>query len=106
MDDPKFKKLSEAQKTVFLQGYCSVRKNALSECHAMLMAGIPNDLAKYCLPEGFRTNFTWTINLRSLMNFIRLRHNMKAHFEIRHISHLIVEGVKSTWVNELLNDRI
>jgi thymidylate synthase (FAD) len=38
------------------------------------------------LPESIRVNSTWTINLRSMLNFIDLRTAKGAHFEIRHIA--------------------
>lgn len=57
-----------------------------------------NDYLKYFLPENLRTNFTWTINLRSLVNFLKLRKAPGAHFEIRHIAGLIIEALKDHWV--------
>lgn len=54
---------------------------------------ITNDELKYWLPESWRTNLVWTINLRSLSNFIILRTSPKAHFEIRHLANLILEEV-------------
>ena len=41
------------------------------------------------LHESKRTSLQWTINLRSLRNFLELRQSPKAHFEIRHLSELI-----------------
>lgn len=61
------------------------------------------DIIKYMIPEGLRTRFTWTINLRSLLNFIRLREDKNAHFEIRHIAKLIKEKLNETYVKELLD---
>ena len=34
------------------------------------------------LPEAFRTDAFWTVNLRSLRNFLKLRSSKKAHPEI------------------------
>ena len=61
------------------------------------------DIVKYMIPEGLRTRFTWTINLRSLLNFIRLREDKNAHFEIRHIAKLIKEKLNETYVKKLLD---
>ena len=36
------------------------------------------DIVKYMIPEGLRTRFTWTINFRSLLNFLRLREDKNA----------------------------
>jgi len=48
-----------------------------------------NDVLKYFLPESFRTSLVWTVNARSLLNFLNLRTSEKAHFEIRHLANLI-----------------
>lgn len=53
-----------------------------------------NDTLKYLLPESWRTEFIWTINFRSLANFIKLRYSNKAHFEIRHVAKLILDILK------------
>lgn len=50
-----------------------------------------NDVAKYFLPEAWRTEIVWTINARSLRNFLNLRLKPDAHFEIRHIANLVVK---------------
>jgi thymidylate synthase (FAD) len=65
-----------------------------------------NDVLKYLLVEGFRTNFTWTINLRSLLNFLRLRNNPAAHFEIRKIAALIIECLKDHWIWPVLEGEL
>ena len=56
----------------------------------------PNDVAKYLLPESFRTELVWTINARSLRNFLKLRLHPKAHFEIRHVATLVVKALPKT----------
>ena len=53
----------------------------------------PNDVAKYLLPESFRTELVWTINARSLRNFLKLRLHPAAHFEIRRVAELVVEAL-------------
>lgn len=50
------------------------------------------DIAKYALPEGRSTKLAWTINLRSLLNFLKLRETDKygkPHMEIKHTAALI-----------------
>lgn len=54
------------------------------------------DYLKYCLPESFRTNIYWTINLRSLKNFLALRSSKGAHFEIRYLAKAIYDEVMKT----------
>lgn len=43
------------------------------------------DVAKYELIESLRTSFIWTVNLRSMLNFLKLRTDENAHFEIRDV---------------------
>lgn len=62
---------------------------ALERLRAALANGISNDICKYCMPEAYRTQLTWTINLRSLQNFISLRTDRKALPEIQHLARLI-----------------
>jgi len=56
---------------------------ALNNLQAILQSGISNDIAKFCLPESYKTELTWTINARSLQNFIELRSNKSALWEIQ-----------------------
>ena len=48
-----------------------------------------SDVAKYELIESLRTSFVWTINMRSMLNFLELRRANNAHFEIRHIANIM-----------------
>lgn len=59
---------------------------ALENLRLMLKDGIKNDRAKYCLPESYKTELTWTINARSLQNFIALRSSKSALWEIRDLA--------------------
>ena len=54
-----------------------------------IATGVANDKSKYNMPESFRTQLTWSINLRSLQNFLSLRTDKKALPEIQHLAHLI-----------------
>ena len=40
-------------------------------------SGTTGDICKYNLPESYKTELTWTINARSLQNFLALRINHK-----------------------------
>lgn len=48
--------------------------------------GIAKEVARMVLPVNIYTQFYWTINARSLMNFISLRSDEQAMFEIRQYS--------------------
>jgi thymidylate synthase (FAD) len=56
---------------------------ALNNLQEILKMGTANDVAKFCLPESYKTELTWTINARSLQNFIELRSNKAALWEIQ-----------------------
>lgn len=62
---------------------------ALENLRKVIADGTSNDEAKYCMPEAYRTQLTWSLNLRSLQNFLQLRTAKSAHFEIRHLANLI-----------------
>jgi len=66
---------------------------ALNNLQAILKEGISNDIAKFCLPESYKTELTWTINARSLQNFIELRSNKSALWEIRDMANAIYNNL-------------
>ena len=49
----------------------------------LVEAGVARELARAALPVGAYTEFYWTINARSLMNFVSLRNSETAQREIR-----------------------
>lgn len=80
---------------------------ALENLRVVLKKGISNDKAKYCLPESYKTELTWTINARSLQNFIGLRSDKAALLEIRELAKLIFNTIPKEhqylYVNVLKN---
>ena len=64
---------------------------ALDRLRDILVSGVSNDIAKYCLPESYKTELTWTINARSLQNFLSLRSDKAALWEIRRLATAIFE---------------
>ncbi len=56
---------------------------ALENLRVVLSKGVSNDKAKYCLPESYKTELTYTINARSLQNLLTLRSDKSALWEIR-----------------------
>lgn len=64
---------------------------ALENLRLMLLDGVSNDRAKYCLPESYKTELTWTINARSLQNFIALRSSKSALWEIQDLARALFE---------------
>ena len=65
----------------------------LSELQLRLREGISNDLVKYILPEAYKTSYVWTINARSLQNFLELRSSSAALWEIRLLAQAIYDAI-------------
>ncbi len=66
---------------------------ALNNLQTILKSGISNDIAKYALPESYKTELTWTINARSLQNFLQLRSSKSALWEIRELANMIYNNL-------------
>ena len=66
---------------------------ALDGIRKLVASGIANDVSKYALPESFKTSFVWTINARSLQNFLALRTNKAALQEIRELAYEIYSNL-------------
>ncbi|MEJ2437964.1 MAG: FAD-dependent thymidylate synthase [Sulfurovaceae bacterium] len=71
----------------------SASKNALDALQKLLQSGISNDIAKYALPESYKSELTWSINARSLQNFLSLRTNKAALWEIRNLAYMVYEAL-------------
>jgi thymidylate synthase (FAD) len=83
-----------AEKFIVLTGNTLVDSasiKALNNLQAILKSGVSNDLAKFCLPESYKTELTWTINARSLQNFLTLRSNKAALWEIRKMAYALYD---------------
>jgi thymidylate synthase (FAD) len=66
---------------------------ALERLRRLLAGGIANDRAKYALPESYKTELTWSLNARSLQNFLNLRTSRSALWEIRDLALAIFEAL-------------
>ena len=66
---------------------------ALDNLQHILKKGVSNDVAKYCLPESYKTSLVWTINARSLQNFLSLRTNKAALWEIQQLAHELFKNL-------------
>lgn len=90
--------------TKLVEQYCVIPQNLMSYSKKLhyvnkgrmlwcvqenLKEGQSNDIAKYDLGESYRTQLTWSINLRSLQNFLSLRTDKKALPEIQYLANLI-----------------
>lgn len=66
---------------------------SLENLRILLASGIKQDIAKYALPECYKTRLVWSINARSLQNFLSLRSNKRALHEIRILAHNIFDAL-------------
>ena len=60
----------------------------------LLKQTMPKEQARSILPLGTYTKFYWTVNGRSLMNFLKLRLDKSAQAEIREYARAILDMVK------------
>ncbi len=61
----------------------SVYEEAYSTYSRLVELGVARELARLVMPMGAYTEFYWTVNARSLMNFVSLRAAESAQREIR-----------------------
>ena len=62
------------------------------EAYRQLLAdGVAKEVARSVLPVGLYTEFYWTVNARSLMNFVSLRNSETAQLEIRRYAQAVEE---------------
>ena len=66
---------------------------ALENLRILTAEGISNDLVKFCMPESYKTELSWSINARSLQNFLSLRSPKTALWEIRNLAKTIFEAL-------------
>lgn len=61
----------------------SANESAKQHYKLLLENGVARELARLVLPVNVYTEFMWTVNARSLMNFLSLRLDSGAQYEIR-----------------------
>ena len=86
--DPVYR-FDEAESFVKLTGNPTVDiaiVDALESLRDLVSQGVSNDLTKYAMPEAYLVDLVWTINARSLRNFIKLRSSKDALWEIRELA--------------------
>jgi thymidylate synthase (FAD) len=69
-------------------------KDSYNSYLALKEQGVANELARLLLPLGTYTEWWWTVNLRSLFNFMALRSFPTAQWEIQEYSRALEEIVK------------
>jgi thymidylate synthase (FAD) len=95
-DEELLKKVQDIMKQKFENDYKLYKE--------LLNMGIARELARIVLPLSTYTQFYWTVNLRSLINFLMLRIDEHAQYEIREYAKCILDIIKQTvpWTYEAL----
>ena len=67
--------------------------SSLDNLRKAIFYGIPNDIAKYCMTEAYKTSLVMSINARSLQNFLELRTSKHALKEIQDLAKALFEAI-------------
>jgi len=78
---------------VLIDEISSSQLRQLEELRIAIYKGIKNDIAKYLLPESYKTNLVWQIDLRNFQNFLELRTANSAHWEIRKLAYGLYDSL-------------
>lgn len=85
-------------------------KASIRTYNSLLDGGVAKELARTVLPVAMYTQFYWTVNARSLMNFLSLRTHDTAMLEIRQyaadVEHLFAEQMPVTYTAWIVNDKV
>ena len=84
--------LDHAKLTELFEGQV---KAALKTYKELLDAGVARELARMVLPVNSYTEFYWTINARALMNFLSLRADVHAQWEIQQYAEAIAKSFQA-----------
>lgn len=69
---------------------------ALATYKKMLEMGVAREMARMVLPVNLFTEFYWTVNARSLMNFVSLRADVHAQWEIQQYGEALARAFRET----------
>lgn len=75
-------------------GFRAETEKAAKAYRRLLAKGVKKEDARFLLPEATKTNLVMTINARSLMNFLSLRLDKSAQWEIRELANAMVQALK------------
>jgi thymidylate synthase (FAD) len=75
------------RKTILEIHHCN--QHAYTSYKQLLEMGIAKEIARCVLPVSQYTEFIWTVNARSLINFISLRNDSNAQYEINEYAKVI-----------------
>lgn len=87
----KNEKVGELEGSYYTADLETVCGQAVSVYRNMLAHGVARELARVVLPVTLYTEWYWTVNARALMNFLTLRCEAHAQYEIRQYAHALAQ---------------
>ncbi|TDL81822.1 FAD-dependent thymidylate synthase [Palleronia sediminis] len=60
--------------------------------------GLTRELARMCLGTNIYTQFVWSVSARALLNFLHLRADAHAQYEIRAYATAIIDEIATPWL--------
>lgn len=72
-------------------------KDCQKKYEQLVNNGVPKEDARYILPMGTTCNLKMGMNFRSLRNFLALRLDKHAQWEIRELAHAIYDICNEKW---------
>ena len=98
----KYEMMEKADNDELRDKIAAFYQQAYSLYQELLSRGMAKEHARIVLPLSLYTQFYWTINARALMNFLSLRTDEHAQYEIRLFADAIsiIFGEKMPWTRE------
>jgi thymidylate synthase (FAD) len=90
-----FEQLPEADAAKAVESIEKAYAYAYHAYAGLIEQGVAKEQARMVLPVGMFTQFYWTVNARSLMNFLSLRTHETAQYDIRIYANEVLELAKS-----------
>jgi len=82
------------EEKILLEKMKTIQEESFRIYRELLEKGVAREVARIICPLSTYTQFYWTVNARSLMNFLRLRLDIHAQYEIREYAKCILEVFK------------
>lgn len=81
--------LDEAKQALAKAALKNVQAVSMAAYNTLLALGVSKEMARFVLPVNIYTEWYWTVNARSLMNFLDLRCDAHAQWETRQYADVI-----------------
>jgi thymidylate synthase (FAD) len=86
--------VSDELATQVLEGFAKDKELIFDQYHSLLDSGIARELSRIDLPLSLYTEMYWSMDLRNLFHFLKLRVDGHAQFEIREYANTILDIVE------------